>query len=166
MQSISMSIAREQEETLLQFLEMATSLGLEDTTYHDLQEEVKEAVEASGIEDMDKAIRSLRAYRLIDPDELEQHDYVRWLRSAEAQAPGRPVVLTVGGVVTSVTEHDDGEFTVRCAGRTGRFFQVRSRPGVWIFRLLSMQETVVLNVLEALDRGSTLVQEEPMPPQV
>lgn len=161
-----MPTAEEQAEILGEFLEMASSLGLEDTTYHELQEEVREAVEASGIEDVDKAIRSLRAYRLIDPDDLEQHDYVRWLRHADAQAPGRPVTLTVGGVVTSVTEHDDGEYTVRCAGRTGRFFQVRSRPGVWIFRLLSPQETVVLNVLEALDRGSTLEPEEPMPPQV
>jgi hypothetical protein len=150
----------QQAELLVQFLEMASSLGLEDTSYRELQEDVREAVELSQIEDQEKTLHSLRAYRLIDADELEQHDYVRWLRAS----PDRPVALTKGGVVTSITEHDDGQHTVRCAGRTGRFFQVRTCPGVWLFKLLSSQEAVILNVLEALDQGSMLGQEEPLDP--
>lgn len=147
-----------QTEMLAHFLELSALLGLQDTSYQELQEEVRHAVVASGIDDAPTALRSLRAYRVVDAVDIEQHDYIRWVRSAEASPSGRASGPTIGGVMTSVVDADDDEHTVRCAGRTGRFFQVTTRPGVWLFKLMSEQEAVILNVLEALDRGST---EEP-----
>jgi hypothetical protein len=149
-----MSVSESQVEMLAQFLELARLLNLEDKTYEELQEEVRDAVLESGVDDVDKALESLRGYRVVDALELSQHDYVRWIRSENASPSGRASGPTVGGVVTSVHPAPEGQHTVRCVGRVGRFFQVTTRPGVWLFRLLTEQEVVILNVLEALDQGS------------
>ena len=64
------------------------------------------------------------------------------------------------GEVWVFAEQDNGEFTIKCVNKAGRFFQVTTRPNVYLFRLFSDQEVVVLNVLEALDRRSTAELEE------
>ena len=138
-------------QMLEEFLGLAADLGLQNTSYSELQEDVRRAVVASGVPDTDKALESLKGYRIVSPDNLAMHQYIRWIRQGPKDEHPK---LVIGGVVTSVTEQDNGEFTIKCVNKAGRFFQVTTRPNVYLFRLFSDQEVVVLNVLEALDRRS------------
>jgi hypothetical protein len=144
-------------EMLEEFIKLSGELGLRDTSYAELQEEVRKNVEESGVPDVERVLEVLKGYRFVNADMLEMHDYVRWIRGGRH---GEDPKLVVGGVVTSITEHDEGYHTVKCVNRVGRFFQVKTRPDVYLFKLLSDQEVVILNVLEALDQRSMLEQAE------
>ena len=138
-------------EMLEEFLGLAADLGLQNTSYGELQEEVRNAVLDSGVIDVERVLESLKGYRVVQPDSLAMHQYIRWIRKGPKDEHPK---LVVGGVVTSVTEQDNGESTIKCVNKMGRFFQVTTRPDVILFRLFSDQEVVVLNVLEALDQRS------------
>ena len=144
-------------QMLEEFLELAADLGLQNTSYNELREEVINAVMGSGVLDCERVLESLKGYRVVHPDSLSIHQYIRWIRlSPNDEYPK----LVVGGVVTSVTNQDNGEYIIKCVNKMGRFFQVTTRPDVILFRLFSDQEVVVLNVLEALDRRSMQEQLE------
>lgn len=145
---------------LEEFLGLAADLGLQNTSYSELREDVRRSICASGVPDIEKAMEALKGYRIVSPDNLAMHQYIRWIRKGPKDEQPK---LVIGGVVTSVTEQENGEFTIKCVNKVGRFFQVTTRPNVYLFRLFSDQEVVVLNVLEALDRRSTAELDEVEP---
>ena len=140
--------------TVQEFLELATTLGLRETSYDDLREETRARVMGAGIDDPEKAIESLSAYRPIACVGLRPGDYLRWIRDADASPSGRPSGPTTGGYITAIAEQPSGEHTIKCINTAGRHFQTTTRPGLWLFRRFKDQELVVLSVLAALDQGS------------
>lgn len=146
-------------ETLNQFLELAEVVGLRESSYQQLQEETREVIEKAGINNHEEAVNKLQGYRVMPVENIRVGEFVCWIRSAEASPSGRPSGPTAGGTVTKITEKPGGEHTLQCRGvASGRFYQATTRPGLWLFRKLTEQELVVLNVLDALDRTSTEVQ--------
>jgi hypothetical protein len=146
-------------ETLNQFLELAEVLGLRESSYQHLQEENQEIVEAAGVDNPENAVNKLRGYRLMPAENIRLGEYVCWIRSAKASPSGYASGPTAGGTVTKITEQPGGEHTVQCRGvASGRFYQATTRPGLWLFRKLTEQELVVLNVLDAIDHTSTAAQ--------
>jgi len=146
-------------ETLNQFLELAEVVGLRESSYQNLQEETREVLEMAGVDNPEEAVNKLKGYRLMSAEDIRIGEYVCWIRRADASPSGRPSGPTAGGTVTKITEQPNGEHTVQCRGvASGRFYQATTRPGLWLFRKLTEQELVVLNVLDALDRTSTAAQ--------
>ena len=60
-------------EMLEEFLGLAADLGLQNTSYGELQEEVRNAVQSSGVLDVERVLESLKGYRVVQPESLAMH---------------------------------------------------------------------------------------------
>jgi hypothetical protein len=141
-------------DTIQEFIGLATTLGLRETSYNNMREETWEVIQSTGLAEPEVAYESLSNYRPVTCAGLKPGDYLRWIRGPDAAPTGQASGPTVGGYVTAINPRPTGEHTIKCINTTGRHFQATTRPGLWLFRRLSDQELVVLSVLAALDQES------------
>jgi hypothetical protein len=139
------------EETIEEFVKLATTLGLRETSYEIMREETWEIIKNTGVGNPEKAYKSLSHYRPVTCCDLKPGDYLRWIRDSNAAPNGQPSGPTIGGYITHINTQSSGEFTIKCINTSQRHFQATTRPGLWLFKQLSDQELVVLSVLSALD---------------
>lgn len=141
-------------DTIQEFLTLATTLGLRETSYDSMREETWEVIKNTGVANPDTAYKSLSHYRPVTCADLKPGDYLRWIRGPDAAPTGQPSGPTIGGYVTAINAQPSGAYTIKCINTSGRHFQATTRPGLWLFKQLSDQELVVLSVLAALDHNS------------
>ena len=87
----------------------------------------------------------LKNYRYVDelPD-IKYGAYIRWISLRKLN----DLKLTTGGFLCEISVKDDGIHLV-CRNSCNRYFQIRMVENV-IFQKLSVQEMVLLNVMDSL----------------